>query len=380
MNNKVSMIGNYGSWAAGLLKDPPELSFRRPEFGSVEDWRRKAEAKLLELLAIPARPALQEIEVGASFVSGDIVIDEVQWQGPYGPPTKALFLRPAGKPGHLPGVLAFHDHAGNKFFGHEKIADSRDSPHPLVREHRLEYYGGRAWPNELAGRGFAVLVPDVMPFGSRRVRTQDLPSSIAPAGVDEVTAGIRDIIAYNEWAAAHESIMAKSLFCAGTTWPGSFLLDDLCALEYLQSRSEVDRERIGCAGLSGGGMRTLYLAGLDRRIKAAVCVCFMTTWRDLLLDNSAAHTWMVYTPHLPRYLDLPEIFALRAPSPSFVQYCIEDPLFSLPEMRRSAEMLEAVFDKAGGREHLMTRFYSGGHKFDVEMQEDAFAWLGSMLG
>ena len=374
------MIGGYGSWAAGLVGDPPELSFRRPEFKSLDDWKQKAEAKLRELLAIPGEPEIREAKVRASHVSDGIEIDEVQWQGPYGPPTKALYLRPQSVSGPIPGVLAFHDHGGNKFFGYEKIADSGGPPHPLVQEHRARSYGGRAWPNELAKRGFAVLVPDVMPFGSRRVRIQDLPSSIAPAGVDEVTAGIRDIIAYNEWTAGHESIMAKSLFCAGTTWPGAFLLDDLCALEYLQSRGEVDPERIGCAGLSGGGMRTLYLAGLDRRIKAAVCVCFMTTWRDLLLEKSASHTWMAYAPHLPRYLDLPEVFALRAPLPSFVQYCTEDHLFSLPEMKRSAEMLATVFKKAGGRDSLKTEFYPGGHKFDVEMQGDAFAWLGSKLG
>jgi hypothetical protein len=43
-------------------------------------------------------------------------------------------------------------------------------------------------------------------------------------------------------------------------------------------------------------------------------------------------------------------------------------------------MLATVFKKAGGRDSLKTEFYPGGHKFDVEMQGDAFAWLGSKLG
>ena len=35
-----------------------------------------------------------------------------------------------------------------------------------------------------------------------------------------------DIAAYNRWAGAHESIVAKSLLCAGTTWAGVYLAED----------------------------------------------------------------------------------------------------------------------------------------------------------
>jgi hypothetical protein len=121
---------------------------------------------------------------------------------------------------------------------------------------------------------------------------------------------------YNQWAGEHEHIMAKSLFCAGTTWPGVFLAEDRQALEVLIGRNDVDSEKIGCAGLSGGGLRTVYLGGTDHRVKCAVCVGFMSTWADFLLNKAYTHTWMTYTPLLPKYLEFPEILGLRVPLPT----------------------------------------------------------------
>ena len=97
------------------------------------------------------------------------------------------------------------------------------------------------------------------------------------------------------------------------TWPGVFLFDDRRALDYLASRPDVDATRIGCGGLSGGGLRTVMLAGADARIRCACCVGMMTTWRDFLLNKSYTHTWMCYVPGLPRDLDYPEILGMSAP-------------------------------------------------------------------
>ena len=47
------------------------------------------------------------------------------------------------------------------------------------------------------------------------------------------------------------------------TWPGVFVFDDRRAVDYLASRPDVDATRIGCGGLSGGGLRTVMLTGAD---------------------------------------------------------------------------------------------------------------------
>ena len=144
-------------------------------------------------------------------------------------------------------------------------------------------------------------------------------------------------------------------------------------------RPDVDADRVGCAGLSGGGLRTVFLAGLDPRIQCAVCVGMMTTWRDYLLNRCQTHTWMCYVPLLPAELDYPEILGLRVPLPTMVLNDIDDPLFTLPEMQRADGILAEVYAKAGATDRYRCSFYPGPHKFDRPMQAEAFAWFDQWL-
>jgi dienelactone hydrolase len=169
------------------------------------------------------------------------------------------------------------------------------------------------------------------------------------------------------------------LFSAGTTWPGVFTAEDQRALDYFCSRKDVDKNRVGCCGLSGGGLRTVYLTGLDDRIKCSCCVGMMTTWRDYLLYKSSTHTWMVYIPGLPPDLDYPEIFGLNLPRPILALNNHEDPLFTVPEMERADRILQEVYKKAGASDHYRAKFYPGPHKFDREMQAEAFRWFDRWL-
>jgi len=306
-------------------------------------------------------------------------VEELVWQLPYGPPTEAVFLKPEGAAGPLPGILALHDHAGKKYFGKRKISRAGGDPHPLMAEHQDHYYGGVAWADEIARSGYAVLVPDAFPFASRRVRLADVPLGLRDGLSDEDCENPDRIAEYNRWAAAHESVMAKSLFCAGTTWPGVFLAEDQRALDVLCARGDVDPARVGCGGLSGGGMRTVFLGGADPRIRCAVCVGLMSTWRDFLLYKSFTHTWMTYVPLLPRDLDFPEILGLRVPLPALVLNDEEDQLFTLTEMERADVVLREVYAKAGAPERYRGSFYPGPHKFDLPMQTEAFDWFDAWL-
>ena len=88
---------------------------------------------------------------------------------------------------------------------------------------------------------------------------------------------------------------------------------------------------------------------------------------------------MTYVPLLPRDLDFPEILALRAPAPTMVLNCNEDALYTLPEMHRADAILRETFEKGGAADAYRGHFYPGGHKFDLEMQKDAFAWFDRHL-
>jgi dienelactone hydrolase len=378
----ANMIGAYGPWAAGLSGEgPARLSFRQPRFqaAAIDAWRQEARERLRAALMQPATGGVPRAEVQHQLVHNGLHVEHLTWQLPYGPPTEAVMLKPAGSQGRLPAVLGLHDHGGNKYFGWRKIAQLDDQIHPLMKQHRDRYYGGLSWANELARRGFVVLVHDAFAFASRRVRVGDLPAVIRKDLKEVNPESEAEIAAYNRFAADHEDLMSKSLFSAGTTWPGVFTAEDQRALDYLCSRDDVDPSRVGCAGLSGGGLRTVYLAGLDDRIRCACCVGMMTTWRDYLLNKCYTHTWMVYIPGIPLDLDYPEILGLRVPRATLVQNDNEDQLFTLGEMHRADSILHDVYAKANALDRYKCTFYPGPHKFDRPMQAEAFDWFERWL-
>jgi len=375
-----SVIGLYGPWFSAWMENRlPSLSFRNTAFTNLDEWKKTAKERVIARMAIPSIEGTPKVTVKKRYAYDGLMIEELSWQLPYGRPTDAILLKPEKAKGKLPAILAFHDHGGNKYFGTRKITRTGDEQHPLMQAHQKQYYEGIAWANEVAKRGYVVLVPDAFPFASRRVMMQDVPDYLRKGLNDENPEEPGNISKYNEWAGDHEHIMAKSLYCAGTTWPGVFFAEDQKALDILCAREDVDTNRIGCGGLSGGGMRTVFMAGLDERIKCAVPVGFMTTWRDFLLHKSPTHTWMVYVPLLPNELDFPEILALRTPLATLVLNDEEDDLYTMDEMKRADKILKDIYQKAGATDHYKCNYYPGPHKFDKRMQADAFDWFDKWL-
>jgi len=407
-DNKLmpNMIGSYGPWAAESAASwERRLSFLNPEWEHIEQWREAARNKVTELLAGPriAIDPAGTVRVLRRCTFDDLEIEELAWQLPYGPETEAVFLKPAGRGGPLPGVLALHDHAAVKYYGKRKILRTSPNLHPFIEQHQQMYYGGVAWANALARRGYGVLVHDVFPFESRRIKAAELPGHVvqrmmcASDEVEELTPQdlrdsytltdyevgkrepIEEIEAYNAFAARHEDIIAKALLSAGYTWPGVFVAEDRAALDVLCSRTDVDSRRVGCCGLSLGGLRSNYLAGLEERIRCSATVGFMTTWRDLILNNCYTHTWMLYIPLLSRYMDFPDVLGMRAPLPSLVLATEEDPLFKAEEVKQALNTLEQVYAKAGSPESFSWAIHPGPHQFDRAMQSQAFEWLDHHL-
>jgi len=374
-----NLIGAYGPWAASLNGEKPgRLSFRNDKYADLASWKPMARKRVEECLAQPdvqaPKPVVEKI-----YNYDGLHIEELSWQLPYGAPTKAYLLKPENTTGKLPAILAFHDHGANKYFGRRKITKTSDEQHPLMKEHQDIYYEGKAWANEIAKRGYVVLVADAFTFASRRVLLADVPEYFRNGLSDANPEDSSNIEAYNDWAAEHEHTMAKSLFSAGTSWPAVFMGEDQVALDILAARPDVDEDHIGCAGLSGGGLRTVFTGGLDERIKCAVCVGFMSTWKDFILYKSFTHTWMTYVPLLANDFDFPEILGMRVPLPTMVLHDTDDDLYTLPEMQRSDEILSELFQKASAADKYKCNFYPGPHKFDLAMQTDAFSWFDKWL-
>ncbi|MGV3685458.1 MAG: dienelactone hydrolase family protein [Daejeonella sp.] len=379
-DENLSIIGMYGPWAAAeTTKDLPEYSFRRKEWSDVNAWRKVARERLISRLGIPEIGPAPKVTLVKQYTYDGLHIEELSWQLPYGRVTEAILMKPADAREPLPGILAFHDHGGDKFHGKVKIIKTSGEKDPLIEEHQKNYYGGRAWANQLAKKGYTVLISDAFTFASRRVLLTDVPVHMRGGLDPKEPEKPENIKAYNKWAGQHEHVMAKSLFSAGLTWPGVFLAEDRIALDILCARKDVDANRIGCAGLSGGGLRSLYMGALDDRIKCCIPVGFMTTSKDLVLHKSYTHTWMTFTPLLPKELDFAEIVGVRAPLPTLILNNNEDGLFTLSEMKEADRILSEVYKKASATDKYKCSFHPGIHKFDVDMQQEAFEWFDRWL-
>ena len=308
----------------------------------------------------------------------------ITWAVGYGPRTEAYLLKPAGTTTPLPGIVALHDHGGFKFFGKEKIADGpADTPQVLV-DYRNGGYGGRAFANALAKEGFVVLVHDTFLWGSRKFPLEDVPQEIrnqtqAILSMNSDPTAMDEIGFYNQATVVHEHLVSKYCNLLGTSMAGVVSHEDRIAVNYLLSRPEVLANAVGCIGLSGGGNRAALLQATHDSIQAAVIVGLMSTYDGLLDHNVFSHTWMFFPFQWARVGDWPDLAACRAPSPLLVQYDLEDDLFTPAGMRAADARIATHYQSVGHPEAYTGQFYPGPHKFDLEMQTAAFAWLKEQL-
>ena len=183
----------------------------------------------------------------------------------YGPETTGWLLRPAGVRGDLPAVLGMHCHGGVRSVGGEQLVDLGDESHPRAADLRAAWYSGRAPANELARRGFVVLVHDTFSWGSRRFDLSRPTPRLA--GTLEAYAALGrehglTLSADEQFDLAsslHEDTIAKAAGTLGQTLAGAVLTDDLVALDVLAQTSGVDRDRLSTFGFSGGGCRSLLV-------------------------------------------------------------------------------------------------------------------------
>jgi dienelactone hydrolase len=371
-------LGAFSGWVEAAHEQWTLYPYAAP---GIETQCRVREA--LGFFADEETPTDAQLE--RRFERGGLVGEEISWSVGYGPRTSAFVLKPAGAEGPLPGVVALHGHDGFKFFGKEKIADGPDEPAPVVQRLREQMYGGRAFANALAKRGFVVLAHDAFLWGSRRFPFEDMPErtrqvAAATRGSWERSGEFPPEVAlYNAAAFYHEHLVEKYCVLLGATLAGVVASEDRKALSYLQARPDVAPGGVGCVGLSGGGCRAALLQASCDRVAAAVVVGMMSTYEQLLDRNVDGHTWMFFPSGWARHGDWPDLAACRAPSPLMVQYDRDDHLFPLEGMRVAHERIADHYRNVGAAEAYEGRFYDGPHKFDTRMQEEAFAWTEEKL-
>ncbi|MCC6165454.1 MAG: hypothetical protein IT182_19075 [Acidobacteria bacterium] len=349
-------------------------SFLSGGFSSLDAFTTAGRRAILDAYAYQPASVDPAPEVVDRYEGPDFVREKVVFSTTTGFRVPAYVHVPRGLTGRAPAIVDLHSHGGMFLFGKEKVIDFGRN-HPSMTRYHAENYAGRPTATALVRRGYVVITIDAFMFGERRV----LMDADLAAGWDRAAYSVDDVQRLNQVCRTKESTLAKTLTVLGPSWPGIVAWDDMRTVDYLVTRPEVDPLRIGCVGVSFGGWRSLFLAALDPRISAGCIVGFMSTIRSMLRRHVDTHSWVHFVPGLHRHLDLPDVAALTAPRPLLVQQCRRDGLFPRDGMDAAVTAIAESYARAGLADRFTSRVYDVRHEFNVQMQDDAFAWFDTHL-
>ncbi len=340
-----------------------------------EAWRQQAHRCLHDGLHYDPGPLDLRSEVLETEQRDGLVVERIAFNTTPWIRVNGYFLGPEHAREPLPGLVVFHAWGGPMLFGKERIVDTgRD--HPALAVHRETYYSGRYLAEEMARSGYAVVVIDAHHFGERAPRNLD----DIPPEYDPFELSVEEYEELDQRVRSALYLGVRQLNWAGTTWMGVNFHDDSRCVDYLISRPEVDSDRIGCTGLSGGGWRTNILAALDRRVKASVSVGWMTTgdYQQVYNVDGAIGTFCLL-PGVWDRLDVPDLTVMSAPTASMVVSGQYDDLFPPEGQLDAARQIQLGFEWAGCPERFHHYNPPKPHCYDAEVQAEAISWLDRHL-
>jgi len=339
--------------------------------GTFEQWATAARKCLLDGLHYdPGELALNaktlDVRETDSYICERIEFNTTPWFRVPG-----YFYTPKNVPLPAPALVVLHEWGGPMLFGAERVCGEHLT-HPVIVEHREVHCSGRAIADWYASKGYCVVCIDAYHFGHRA------PRGIGglPEQMDPMSMSTREVWQYGGLAVEQLYYGVRQLFWAGTTWCGLNYFDDSRCVDYLLSRSEVDDERIGVTGLSGGGWRTNIMAALEPRIKATVSVGWMTTGRTQQPYNvQGAIGTFCLLPGVWNRLDVSDLIAMAAPKACMVVSGKQDILFPPKGQADAAEHIQHAYDWAGCSARFSDYRPDKPHCYDADIQEKALQWF-----
>jgi cephalosporin-C deacetylase-like acetyl esterase len=243
----------------------------------------------------------------------------------------ANLYRP-NRPGRYPGILLQSGHT----------QEGKPEPQRLA--------------TNLALKGFVSLAFDPVGQGEReQTYNRDLGGESAGWSVNE-----------------HLHAGAQSIL-VGESVARYFIWDAKRALDYLVSRPEVDPDRIGAAGCSGGGALTTFIGALDPRIKVVVPACFPNSYR-LLFAGPDPDSEMSWPNFLASGLDTADFVELSAPTPWLIQATEKD-YFTPTGARIVYEEARSWYKLYGAEDKVGFFVGPGPHGTPLVSREAVYKWM-----
>lgn len=167
-------------------------------------------------------------------------------------------------------------------------------------------------------------------------------------------------------------------FITGSSQAGYMIWDGIRAVDYLFTRPEVDRERIGITGRSGGGTQSAYIAALDERIYAAAPEAYITSFTRLLQSIGPQDAEQNMYNTIKQGIDHADLLAVRAPKPSMIIATTND-FFSIQGARETYREVQAVYQAYGKPDNLGMAEDLEGHASTRKNREAMYAFFQKHL-
>ncbi len=309
------------------------------EVDSLEDWQSQRAARhreLLEMLGLdplPEKTPLQA-EVTGRVTQDEFLVEKIHFQSRPGLYVTGNLYLPKQVDEKLPAILYVCGHGGVK-------RDGVSFGNKVHYQHHGEWF---------ARNGFVCLTIDTLQLG-------------------EIEGIHHGTYRYDMWWWLNR----------GYTPAGVEAWNCVRALDYLQSRPEVDPERLGVTGRSGGGAYSWWIAAIDERIKAAVPVAGITDLENHVVDGCVeGHCDCMYMVNTYRW-DYGQVAAMVAPRPLLISNTDADRIFPLDGVVRTFEAARRIYEMHGAADKIGLNITAGGHQDTQELRVHAFRWFNRHL-
>ena len=313
-----------------LLKATPPIHFNGTTQRDWEEWRTKFRRNLVKDLGPSPKALPLEVEILEQTQLDGYTREKIIFNpDPFSSiPAYVLIPEGASAENPAPAVLCAHGHGIGK-----------DGAVGIVDDYQKQY------AVELAKRGFVTLAPDWRCFGERK----DRDAWVRRPGRDGCN------VAYLAFGYFGYQLLQLNIS------------DGQRCLDYLQSRPEVDGQRLGCMGCSFGGTMTTYISALDERVQAAVIVCYLSTLTDALNDRGRGNTCgSQFMFGLRAAGDIADVAGLIAPRACMAQIGSDDMCFIEADALAAFGQLEKIYAASGRRNQLVLDHFHGEHEINLE--------------